>query len=560
MNRFKIKIKPSAKIADLTIIYKEGKDKLHEIKTSKKDILANLHYFEQRKKEIDITNMIYIEENIPFEIFSEFISSILTKEADIDETNYEAYLYLCDKYGFSELQEEIQQFSKLRPDIKSIADELSKLIKKSSSNDNDQSNSQENEENYQINFSREEIIAKNLDICIINRFLDQIPIQILIRILNSPKRVIKDHHLLFSFVIELIEKNEKVTMSNSERENLLILPSCLDYCLMTDDEIEKLLEVEKSANFFSSKNAEKKMKQFIEKEAEITNNQLNLQSQIEELKETEKNYVKKIADLEQSLGDMKKIIEEKMELFENEINERKKQETKLFKIIDEQKEMISKNEEKIKGLVQQNEIFKKEQANLKNENLNLVKKLNEKDEEQNKNVIKCQYSSDYFSGIIKYLEGKSKNKNEFDDVVKLSGGGTPSGPITNIIKYDNNNYYYNYYKGKATETEGWILFDFINRKIKLSSYVIRNRYSYHANPKSWIITGSNDGSQWDNLDQQTGFSEFKKDNLKTERFECKSSNKYYRYIKYVQNEGWPDGYQYSFSLCCVEFFGSILET
>lgn len=560
MNRFKIKIKPSAKIADLTIIYKEGKDKLHEIKTSKKDILANLHYFEQRKKEIDITNMIYIEENIPFEIFSEFISSILTKEADIDETNYEAYLYLCDKYGFSELQEEIQQFSKLRPDIKSIADELSKSIKKSSNNDNDQSNSQENEENYQINFSREEIIAKNLDICIINRFLDQIPIQILIRILNSPKRVIKDHHLLFSFVIELIEKNEKVTMSNSERENLLILPSCLDYCLMTDDEIEKLLEVEKSANFFSSKNAEKKMKQFIEKEAEITNNQLNLQSQIEELKETEKNYVKKIADLEQSLGDMKKIIEEKMELFENELNERKKQETKLFKIIDDQKEMISKNEEKIKGLVQQNEIFKKEQANLKSENLNLVKKLNEKDEEQNKNVIKCQYTNDYFSGIIKYLEGKSKNKNEFDDVVKLSGGGTPSGPITNIIKYDNNNYYYNYYKGKATETEGWILFDFINRKIKLSSYVIRNRFSYHANPKSWIIAGSNDGSQWDNLDQQTGFSGFEKGNLKTERFECKSSNKYYRYIKYVQNDGWSDGYQYSFSLCCVEFFGSILET
>lgn len=79
-----------------------------------------------------------------------------------------------------------------------------------------------NEYETSIDFEREEILSKNLDFTISNGFLDQMPLPIINRILNSLTRKLKDHHLLFKFIIKTIEKystNEiKNRMTNEERE------------------------------------------------------------------------------------------------------------------------------------------------------------------------------------------------------------------------------------------------------------------------------------------------------------------------------------------------------
>lgn len=88
----------------------------------------------------------------------------------------------------------------------------------------------------------------------------------MIRILNSPKRVIKNHHLLFDFVIEILRKKLSEKLSNDEIDNLCILPSSLDYLQMSNSEINTLFSLEKqySKFFFKPTNSDEKIKILIE--------------------------------------------------------------------------------------------------------------------------------------------------------------------------------------------------------------------------------------------------------------------------------------------------------
>lgn len=162
--------------------------------------------------------MIYIQDNIDYNIFENFIFSINTKEIFLDETNYENYYELSCRYEYQELRERIETFIATRPDIFPTIDQLS------------QENATQNHSSHKkMDYLKEEIIAKHLEICLKNGSLKKLPIEILIRILNSPKRQIKDHHLLFTFVFEYIKEMKNKNLSDTEKENLFILPSCLDF-------------------------------------------------------------------------------------------------------------------------------------------------------------------------------------------------------------------------------------------------------------------------------------------------------------------------------------------
>ena len=118
----------------------------------------------------------------------------------------------------------------------------------------------------------------------------------LIRILNSPKRQLKDHSLLFSFIKEIInEKRKQDIQDHEDLQNLLILPSCLDYCLMNSTEIEELFKIEGSMPFFSPRNAEDRMKIFISKEKELFERFSEIESK---MKEMEKNFNQRFLSLE----------------------------------------------------------------------------------------------------------------------------------------------------------------------------------------------------------------------------------------------------------------------
>ena len=86
MQDFYLKIPPIGSKKDLTIIYKEGKDHFHEIKTSADDILKALRYFGKKSNEIIQTKLIYIQEDIKFDLFESFIASINTSISHISKS------------------------------------------------------------------------------------------------------------------------------------------------------------------------------------------------------------------------------------------------------------------------------------------------------------------------------------------------------------------------------------------------------------------------------------------------------------------------------------------
>ena len=155
--------------------------------------------------------------------------------------NYQKFYYLSTKYEYEELRQEIEDFINTRPDVQSV---LNDFIDKK----------------YEIESEKEELISKNLDIGIKTGLLNQLPLEIIIRILNSPKRNIKDHHLLFAFVISMFKKFSK---NDENYENLSFLTCSLDYCEMSNDEIEELFSVVDASLAFGPKNADKKIKSLI---------------------------------------------------------------------------------------------------------------------------------------------------------------------------------------------------------------------------------------------------------------------------------------------------------
>lgn len=186
------------------------------------------------------------------------------------------------------------------------------------------------------------------------------------------------------------------------------------------------------------------------------------------------------------------------------------------------------------------------------------------------NIIECKFKGNELSGIIQYLEKTFGEDLENNNVLRITGGGFPNSscPITNLIKYDKNsinNFYYNYSsQDPKSENDAWIQFDFGKRRINLSSYTIRACCHDTANEckaKSWRIVGSNDGQNWDILDHQVDRSELK-DKYSEHIFNCEKNDKYYRYIRYIQEETWytNDNCKYYIHFSCIELFGTILES
>lgn len=180
------------------------------------------------------------------------------------------------------------------------------------------------------------------------------------------------------------------------------------------------------------------------------------------------------------------------------------------------------------------------------------------------NIFECEYEGDELSGIISCIRQMTGGNLNGRDIIKLSAGGTedPNFPLTNIVKYDKYNidrYFYNYMM-PIKNKDGWIEFDFLDRKVQITSYTIRTsqNYQYFMHPKSWKIIGSNDQVRWDLIDIQNDKQEMN-GFTKQYRYTCNRNNdQFYRYIRYVQLDSWGNATSKNYiNLTCIEFFGSI---
>ena len=260
-------------VNDFSIVYKSREERkgefyesLVEIKTSKDQFLRKLRFFKPRINEIIHIDSILIQENCPNEIFKEFISTLTTNKISLNEKNYRTLLKLSEKYEYVELQKEVMKYSKNRPDVQTAIEEVL--------------------EEDEIDYVKEELIASHLDICLLNDNMLNFPIQKLIRILNSPKRVLNDHKLLFEFIKKIIFKQEK---EKEEEENIQLLMSSLDYSQMSTKELKELFNSKYYSNSVNMRGTKEQMKRFM---SEIEKQEEKINSLIEQMKKQEQKFNK----------------------------------------------------------------------------------------------------------------------------------------------------------------------------------------------------------------------------------------------------------------------------
>ena len=210
------------------------------------------------------------------------------------------------------------------------------------------------------------------------------------------------------------------------------------------------------------------------------------------------------------------------------------------------------------------EIIYKEQSQIIRQFIQL---LIDKSDSNKEGVELIEYEGDELKGIISHLEDKFGENILSKGELKISDIGThehSNGSLSNIIKYDEHhiNEYYQNNNGSdplPDSSNGWIEFDFLKRNINITSYTLRTSQCgtngcYHA--KSWRILGSNDRENWEIIDQRVNNPSLNGE-YKQCRFECSRSDKYYRYIRYIQDDSWSSQREHNIYLTCVEFFGSI---
>ena len=274
------------------------------------------------------------------------------------------------------LSSKLKNFNQERPDLLAIIDQISDIQE------------QNNEDQYEITSHKDDLIAQNLDVCIRNGFLKKLPVLKLGRILNSPKRKIIDHHLLFDFVIDCI-KNHSKYVTKGEEENLAILTCSLDYTKMNDNEITELLSLEHNMSVFRPMNPEERMKSFIKESAKYQSKISEIETMLKKLMLKEEENEKKILELEQKHvlneeENEKKILELEQKLILKEENEKKilELEQKLISNKEENKKKISKLEQKLISNEEENEkkILELEQKLISNEeeNKKKISKLEQK--------------------------------------------------------------------------------------------------------------------------------------------------------------------------------------
>lgn len=182
-------------------------------------------------------------------------------------------------------------------------------------------------------------------------------------------------------------------------------------------------------------------------------------------------------------------------------------------------------------------------------------------------IVKVEFNGDELSGIFSHLKRRLGDDLEKNGALKLSGGGeiNSSHPLKYLIQYGENeinncfsncNFFF-----QSSESDSWIEFDFVNRRINLESYTLRsdgNSANTCWKPKSWRIVGSNDHEEWEVIDHRVNSSELKSPGVQ-HRFENTKTDNYYRYIRYIQEEVWDfgSGHNSRIILTRIEFFGSI---
>lgn len=176
------------------------------------------------------------------------------------------------------------------------------------------------------------------------------------------------------------------------------------------------------------------------------------------------------------------------------------------------------------------------------------RKLNEK-------IIEKKYSkSQEFNGIMNFLNTETKENGTFEITTNSLYNNSNSYHPNNLIAYNRKDIVY---FSSSNIENATICFDFKDKKIQLESYSIEScrcpMSKFYL--KNWVIEVSNDGKNWEIIDDRNNDSQLNKPDA-VANFEINQNDGFYRFIQLRQT-----GKNWGNSLCIMirslEFFGKI---
>ena len=200
----------------------------------------------------------------------------------------------------------------------------------------------------------------------------------------------------------------------------------------------------------------------------------------------------------------------------------------------------------------ENKQINQQQVDLQNQQENTEPQQFLSNQNDHERKIFLYDSNNQFSGIIDYLEKESRGNIENILTVTASSISGRSFPLNVTYLFDKNKRYCS----TGDEQNPWICFDFRDYKIIPSEYTLRSGDSGY-NPKSWVIEGSNDNSNWQILDKQEDCSFLNRDfNIHT--FSIPSSNsQQFRFLRMkLTGTNWKDNNL--FIITSFEFYGTLI--
>lgn len=161
---------------------------------------------------------------------------------------------------------------------------------------------------------------------------------------------------------------------------------------------------------------------------------------------------------------------------------------------------------------------------------------------QSKSCSKCfeiQYKEgSEMNGIIQYLTEKTGGNIHDNGTIAITSKTVNNGySPRNLVDFQNSNYYYS-----LNQPNGYVCFDFKDRKIKLKNYSIKRQHEFQGgcNMKSWTVEGSADGSAWTKIDEHMNDPSLNGSN-NVVTFNTNGNESFYRFIKFTQTgRSWGD--------------------
>lgn len=158
--------------------------------------------------------------------------------------------------------------------------------------------------------------------------------------------------------------------------------------------------------------------------------------------------------------------------------------------------------------------------------------------------INIEYISDRYENIFKFDSNNPFNgiftqfqkDGSIANKIKITANSIRSGSPEDVILYND--------KSKFFQSNGnknsWICFDFLENKIEPNYYSIKTKSNSSENeehPKSWVIEGSDNNSDWEIIDEQKNCSYFHGGDL-VHSFEIsnKKKDKKFQYIRMRQTD------------------------